>query len=87
MNKEQPIIPKEQAAKWSKTAVNNVDMAHTPKPEVEGPLDTPMPENLVKDLGDAPTGPSPQAKQGIQQTSNKNRTKPRARQVVQKDPL
>ena len=79
MNKEQPTIPKEQAAKQSKTAVNNVDMAHAPKHEVEGPLGTPTPETLVENLNDAPSGPSPQVEQGVQQTGNKNRTKPRVR--------
>jgi hypothetical protein len=87
MNKEQLTIPKKQAAKRSKTVVNDIDIAHAPEPEVEGLLGTPTPENLVKDLDNAPSGPSPQVKQGMQQTGNKNGTKPRARRVVQKDPL
>ena len=87
-NKAQPTIPGERAAKRSKTAINNIDMVHTPEPEAQpGPLGTPMQENRVEDFNDTPSGPSAQVEQGMQQTSSKSGSRPRARRVAQKDPL
>jgi len=88
-NREQPTLPKERAAKRSKTAVIDVDLVHTPEPEAQaGPLGTPTPENLpVEDSDNTPSGPSPRGEQGMQQTGSKTRSKPRARRVVRTDPL
>jgi len=87
--KEQATIPNERAAKWSKNAVNDVAMAHTPEPEAQaGPSGTPTPENLpVEDSDETPLDPSPRVEQGTQQTGSKTGSKPRARRVVRKDPL
>jgi hypothetical protein len=88
MNREQSQVPKERASKWYKTTVSEVNMVHTPKPDAQaGPLGTPTPEDLVEDSEDTLLGPSPQVKQAMQQTSSKSGSRPRARQVTQKDPL
>jgi hypothetical protein len=87
-NKEQSRIPKERAAKRSKTAVIDVDMAYAPEPEAQAsPSGTPMPENPVEDFDNTPSGPSPQVEQGVQQSGSKTGSKPRARRVTRKDPL
>jgi len=90
-DKKQATIPNGRVAKRSKTAVDDVALAHAPEPEAQaGPLGIPTPENLpVEGSDDAPSVPSPRVEQSIQQTGSKtgSMSMPRARRVVRKDPL
>jgi len=87
-NKKQATIPNGQVAKRPKTALDDITLVHTPEPEAQaGPLGTPTPENLVDDLDNATSDPFPQVVEGIQQTGDKTRSRPRARRVTCKNPL
>ncbi len=55
-------------------------MVHALEPDAQaGSLGTLTPEDLVENVDDAPSGPSPQVKQGMQQAGSKTGSKPRVR--------